>query len=192
MLSFISLVLVAFSGVLVSATPVARYAYEEAFPHPHTNIYTSPHGDHSRDSSGCSSGKSYTGQTPCSPCQKEGNVVCGLDGGRNTDLTCTKVSSKLIWAPAGKSAQCITAPSANPRTGSSKKSGCKTVTKFTSEAGCSTCSKVGNIVCGRDEDRTTELKCTKFSDTMIQWIPIDNAEKCGVFTPPKTTTTTKD
>ena len=144
-------------------------------------------------SSGCSNGIPFTGQAGCSQCTKEGNIVCGRDEDRVTNLKCTRFSTGLTWVPIDNPGTCgVDSPAANnpspvttintsppTSTATYKKSTCDSRKPFTGEAGCSTCSKEGNVVCGRDEDQIADIKCTRFS-TGLTWVPVKDPKKCGV------------
>ena len=143
--------------------------------------------------SGCSPKRSFTGQAGCSQCTKEGNIVCGRDEDRVTNLKCTRFSTGLTWVPIDNPGTCgVDSPPANnpspvttintsppTSTATYKKSTCDSRKPFTGEAGCSTCSKEGNVVCGRDEDQIADIKCTRFSTGLI-WVPVKDPKKCGV------------
>ncbi|PWW76109.1 hypothetical protein C7212DRAFT_344578 [Tuber magnatum] len=129
-------------------------------------------------SSGCASGLSFTGQAGCSQCTTEGNVVCGRDEDRTTDLKCTRFSTGLTWVPVDNPGKCGVS-STNPGAYGEYTSTCPSGKPFTGQAGCSTCSTEGNIVCGRDEDAIADLKCTRFSTGLV-WVPVKNPGKCGV------------
>ncbi|KAG0642325.1 hypothetical protein HOY80DRAFT_1036888 [Tuber brumale] len=125
---------------------------------------------------GCPSGKPFTGEAGCSTCSKPGNIVCGRDEGAIADLKCTRFSTGLTWVPVKNPGKCgVDSAKLKTRTGPR----CPSGKPFTGEAGCSTCSTPGNIVCGRDEDAIADLKCTRFS-TGLTWVPVKNPGKCGV------------
>ncbi|KAG0126280.1 hypothetical protein HOY82DRAFT_672710 [Tuber indicum] len=126
-----------------------------------------------QSSSGCPSGKPFTGQAGCSTCSREGNIVCGRDEDAIADLRCTRFSTGLTWVPVANPGKC------GVDSTSLRNSGCPSGKPFTGQAGCSTCSREGNIVCGRDEDAIADLRCTRFS-TGLTWVPVANPGKCGV------------
>ncbi|CUS14184.1 unnamed protein product [Tuber aestivum] len=144
----------------------------------------SPHLKTRQEStSSCPSGKPFTGQAGCSTCATEGNIVCGRDEGDIADLKCTRFSTGLVWVPVKNPGKCgVDAPNrpANPR---ATPTTCPSGKQFTFQAGCSKCATVGNEVCGRDEDRVTDLRCTRIGNSNV-WVPIDNQGACGVSSAP--------
>ncbi|RPA92675.1 hypothetical protein L873DRAFT_1794145 [Choiromyces venosus 120613-1] len=130
----------------------------------------------------CVSGLPFTGQAGCSTCKIEGKTVCGRDEDRTTDLKCTRFSTGLVWVPVDDPGTCgVDSPSTNLNSRATS-STCPSGKPFTGQAGCSTCATEGKIVCGRDEDKIADLKCTRFSTGLV-WVPVNNPGTCGVDSP---------
>ncbi|KAI5841897.1 hypothetical protein DFP73DRAFT_115864, partial [Morchella snyderi] len=151
MFSMLSLLLVAFAGILVAASPI-------------TSPTTTPVPE-------CPSGKPFTGQAGCSSCTTVGNIVCGRDEDRITDLICTSFGTTLTWVPVDDSDKCgvFTPPQ--------QVDGCPSGKPFQeTRKACEMCATEGNVVCGLDGQKKADLKCTKVNGALI-WVAVGG--QCG-------------
>lgn len=148
-------ILVAFTGILVSASPIAN---PSSSPDPTPT---------------CPSGKPFTGEAGCSTCSTVGNIVCGRDEDRVTDLKCTDFGISLTWVPIDNPNKCgvVSPPKKTVEW-------CPSGKPFdATRKSCEMCAVEGNIVCGLDGDKKSDLKCTKIAGSLI-WVAV-GGHGCG-------------
>ena len=128
----------------------------------------------------CKSGKPFTGQAGCSQCKVKNNVVCGRDEDKIADLRCTRIGHSLVWVPVNNPHKCgVAKREAEAEAEAAGPKECKSGKPFTGQAGCSQCKVKNNVVCGRDEDKIADLRCTRIGHSLV-WVPVNNPHKCGV------------